>query len=65
MALDLKSVRKAPLAQGWVEDVSAKGHVRYTPPDRTKKTGRPRSIRSFLADMKRSGLVWPPPGKGR
>jgi hypothetical protein len=70
MALDLKSIKKAALDQGWVEDVTSAGHPRFTPPDKTQRPctyagtpGDQRGIRNFLGCMKRSGLLWPAPKK--
>ncbi len=74
MGKDFKSIRKAAKEQGWKEDVTAKGHPRFFPPDNTKPAvvtaGTPsdqRSIDNFLSAMKRSGLIWPwpPPKKER
>ena len=70
--MDLKTILKAAKEQGWREERTKKGHVRLIPSDRTKPacvfSGTPgdvRAIRNFLGALRRSGLVWPPPGKGQ
>lgn len=70
--MDLKRIIGAAKDQGWREERTTKGHLRLVPPDRTKPacvfSGTPgdvRAIRNFLAACRRSGLVWPPPGKGQ
>jgi hypothetical protein len=70
--MDLRLIVKAAKEQGWREERTTKGHLRLVPPDPTKRpcvaSGTPgdaRAIRNFLAQCRRSGLVWPPPGKGQ
>ena len=59
-------------AQGWRIESLPGGHLRYTPPDPTKHpvvTGRTptrnRSVENFLAELRRSGLVFRRRGDGR
>lgn len=70
--MDIRDIEKAARAQGWQIGTSKKGHLRWVPPDPSKPivvgSGTPsdhRAVRNFLAQLKRSGLVWPwPPRKG-
>lgn len=71
--MDMREIERAAREQGWEVSLTKKGHKRFKPPDPTKKiciaSGTPsdwRSIKNFLADLKRQGFVWPwPPPKGK
>ncbi len=65
--MDVKKILRAAKAQGWRIERTRKGHLRLVPPDPKAPmvigSGNPsdhRAIRNLLAQMKRSGLVWPP-----
>jgi hypothetical protein len=55
--------------QGWEVEQTTKGHWKATPPDKTKPvvhfsySGDYRSVPNCIRDLKRSGLLWPPPPK--
>ena len=66
--MDMKSLEKAAKEQGWEIGHTKKGHPRWVPPDPSKPivigSGTPsdyRAIKNFLAQLKRSGFVWPWP----
>jgi hypothetical protein len=70
--MDLRDLVKAAKRQRWRIDTTTSGHVRFTPPDPTKKAcvfpGTPsdqRAIRNFLSQLRRQGFVWPPERKGK
>lgn len=71
MALDYRSIKKEAIAQGWRVEVTKSGE-RLVPPSKElpavqvhRTPSDQRAIRNFLAQMKRSGLAWPPPSKGK
>jgi len=64
--MDLRDIERAAAEQGWKIDRTARGHPRFTPPDRTDEiivgSGTPsdvRALRNLLARLKRAGLVYP------
>jgi hypothetical protein len=64
--MDLRDPQRAARDQGWQIDRTKKGHVRFTPPDVTKRpcvfSGTPgdqRAIHNFLSCLRRSGFIWP------
>jgi len=66
-----KEIRRAAEQQGWRVEATKAGEMFY-PPDTLKPPvaahGTPsdhRAIRNFLSRMRRSGLIWPPPRKGK
>lgn len=68
--MDQKEIEEAALEQGWSIGRTKKGHLRFVPADKSMPivigAGTPsdhRSLKNFLAQCRRSGLVWPPPGK--
>jgi hypothetical protein len=71
--MDEKDLRKAAREQGWEIGQTSKGHTRWVPPDKTKPivvgSGTPgdqRAIKNLLAQLRRSGFIWPwPPSKAR
>lgn len=71
--MDMRDIERAAREQGWRVERTAKGHVRFVPPDPTMPivvaSGTPgdrRAIRNLLAALRRSGLVWPwPPAAAR
>lgn len=71
--MDLRKIEQAAREQGWRVERTKKGHIRFVPPDATKPmvvaAGTPsdhRSIRNLVAQLRRSGLIWPwPPAGGR
>ena len=69
MAMDFKDLAAALREQGWTVEKLSSGHFRAQPPDPKKSlvhfsTGSdPRSIKNTIADLRRAGFVWPPPGK--
>lgn len=73
MADDIKTIRKALLAQGWRIENKGRGHDMAYPPDRNKSAvtlpgtpGGGRWMPNLIADLRRSGFIWPPPKqKGR
>ena len=65
---DIDKVCHAARAQGWRVESTSRGHIRLIPIDKDKpivvSSGTPsdhRSIKNFLAQARRSGLVWPCP----
>lgn len=54
--------------QGWDVTQTTQGHWRCAPPDKTKQVvhiggrsaGDPRAIKNSIAELRRSGLIWPP-----
>jgi hypothetical protein len=65
--MDPKKIIRAAKRQGWTEKPLRKG-VMLVPPDASKQAvtwhGSPsdvRAVRNFLALMRGSGLIWPPP----
>lgn len=69
MANDLKAILKAVAAQGFEVSRTSKGHWRVRDQDgRTVTvfsgtTSDRRAHRNALAQLKRAGLIWPPPGR--
>lgn len=71
-SIDYREIKKAAERQGWQVRQTKKGHWQFIPPDEDQDIviapGTPsdwRSIHNFLADMKRSGLVWPEPRRDK
>jgi len=69
--MNIRDIEKAAVAQGWQVGRTARGHIRFVPPDASKKivigSGTPsdaRSISNLLAELRRQGFVWPWPPKG-
>ncbi len=68
--MDYREIEEAAKEQGWRTEQKKKG-LMFFPPDRMKQAvmwhGTPsdqRALKNFLAEMKRSGLIWPwPPPK--
>jgi len=65
--MDFDTIRRAAEAQGWIVERTKGKHWRFIPPDRTKRMvvtgGTPsdmRSIRNFLADLRRQGFQYGP-----
>jgi hypothetical protein len=65
---DIKDILRAAIAQGWEIRKTTQGHFRAVPPDKTKpvvfiggNTGDFRAIKNTLAQLRRSGFIWPPP----
>lgn len=54
--------------QGWRVELTTQGHAKAYPPDNTKQlvtfppggSGDPRAIKNTIAQLRRSGFVWPP-----
>lgn len=69
--MDWKSIERAATEQGWRKEPTKKG-FRMLPPDPSKPAVQVhqtpsdrRALANTLAEMKRSGLVWPwPPKRG-
>ena len=66
--MNVREIEKAAREQGWQIGTTKKGHLRWVPSDPTKPIviagGTPsdvRAIKNFLAQLKRSGLIWPWP----
>lgn len=64
----MRDIEKAARDQGWETGRTKKGHLRYVPPDPELPivigAGTPsdhRSLRNFVAQLRRSGFVWPWP----
>lgn len=69
--MDFRKIQKAAREQGWRVERTRSGHWRFVPQDPSKPivhaAGTPsdvRGIRNLLADLRRSGLVWPWPPEG-
>lgn len=67
MGDELKRYRRAAREQGWRERATKKG-FQLIPPDPSKDPvqvhGTPsdhRALKNLLSELRRSGLVWPPP----
>jgi predicted RNA binding protein YcfA (HicA-like mRNA interferase family) len=65
--MDVKDVIAAAEDQGWEVTRTKKGHLQFIPPDPTRPmvhgSGTPsdwRSLKNLIAQLRRSGLVWPP-----
>lgn len=65
--MDYRDIERAAREQGWAVKPIKKG-VQFIPPDPQRPIvtwhGTPsdvRAVRNFLAQMKRSGLIWPWP----
>jgi hypothetical protein len=66
-----KELEQAAQEQGWQTGRTRRGHLRWVPPDPTKPivvgSGTPgdhRAMKNFLAQLRRSGFIWPwPPRK--
>jgi predicted RNA binding protein YcfA (HicA-like mRNA interferase family) len=70
--IDLREIEKAAKEQGWQVGRTMKGHLRYVPPDPTRRivigSGTPsdsRAMKNFLAELKRQGFIWPWPPEGK
>jgi hypothetical protein len=68
MAEDIKQIRWALIEQGWRIESRKGGHDMAFPPDPTKRPvvlpgtpGGGRWRENPLAQLRRSGFVWPPP----
>lgn len=68
MAREMKSIRKALESQGWRIEARKGGHDMAYPPDRTRPgvalpgtPGGARWLPNLVAQLRRSGFVWPPP----
>lgn len=69
MAHDLKRIRKALIEQQWRIEPGRRGnHDMAYPPDRTKPgvplpgtPGGPRWQQNLIAQLRRSGFIWPWP----
>jgi hypothetical protein len=66
--MDLREIEKAAKEQGGETGRTKRGHLRWLPPDPRMPivigAGTPgdrRALRNFLAQLKRSGFVWPWP----
>jgi hypothetical protein len=66
--MDLRNLERAAREQGWRTEKTTRGHLRWIPPDREKPivigSGTPgdrRAINNFLAQLRRSGFIWPWP----
>lgn len=65
---DIKAIRKALTEQGWrIENKG--GYDQAYPPDPTKRRvklpktpGEGRAIPNLIAELRRSGFIWPPKG---
>lgn len=70
MALDWRDILRAALEQGWRIEPTKKGFGLFPPdPDQPpyfvhKTPSDVRAIRNNLAELRRRGLVYPPPTKG-
>lgn len=67
-----KEIDKAARAQGFRIERTKKGHRRYIPPDPSKPivigsgtASDYRAEKNLLSQLRRSGLIWPPPNKKR
>lgn len=67
MADDIKQIRKALIAQGWRIEARKGGHDMAFPPDKSKSAvalpgtpGGGRWMQNLIAQLRRSGFVWPP-----
>lgn len=72
MNRDWKKLIEAAEDQGWTVERTKRGAYKLVPPDVTKQIvfihqtpSEVRAIRNKIAEMKRSGLIWPPPKKGK
>jgi hypothetical protein len=70
MADDIKRIRKALIDQGWRIEERKGGHDMAYPPDRSKPgvampgtPGGGRWLQNLIAQLRRSGFIWPPPKK--
>lgn len=69
MAKDIDQIRKALIAQGWrIEKARGTGYDRAYPPDTSKPPARLPSTpgggrwrENLIAQLRRSGFIWPPP----
>lgn len=63
---DFKPIRALEI-QGWRVAKTGQGHYRAAPPDTGKAvchfstSSEPRAFKNTVAQLRRSGLVWPPP----
>lgn len=70
MMNEMKAIRKALAAQGWRIEPRKGGHDMAYPPDRSKPgvalpgtPSGPRWHKNLIAQLRRSGFVWPWPPK--
>jgi hypothetical protein len=66
--MNMNELEKAAREQGWETGKTRKGHHRWVPPDPAQPivigSGTPgdrRAIKNFLAQLRRSGFIWPWP----
>jgi hypothetical protein len=66
--MDEQALERAAREQGWQTGRTRKGHRRWVPPDPSMPivigSGTPgdhRAMRNFLAQLRRSGFIWPWP----
>jgi len=69
---EITAIRKALIAQGWRIEARKGGHDMAFPPDKTKSAvtlpstpGGGRAIPNLIAQLRRSGFIWPPPKGGK
>jgi hypothetical protein len=67
VADDIKAIRKALIDQGWRIEARKGGHDMAFPPDKSKAPvslpgtpGGGRWLQNLIAQLRRSGFVWPP-----
>lgn len=64
---DFKPVIRALEIQGWRVAKTGQGHYRAAPPDSAKAvchfstSSEPRAFKNTIAQLRRNGLIWPPP----
>jgi hypothetical protein len=66
--VNLNELKRAAQEQGWQTGTTRRGHQRWVPPDPKKPivvgAGTPgdhRSMKNFLAQLRKSGFIWPWP----
>lgn len=63
--MDIRKVVKEAKRQGWRVETTKSGHLKFLPPDRTKRAcvfsgtpGDQRAIHNHIAAMRRQGFRW-------
>lgn len=72
MSKEFKELKSEAERQGWRVEPTKSGHWNFYPPDPTQgivnHAGTPsdhRAMKNTISRLKRAGLKWPPPTKGR
>jgi len=69
MSNDFKDIFSELRTQNWELEKTSRGHWKATPPDKSlaivhfSESNDPHALRNTIRDLKRGGLIWPPPSK--